>query len=166
MGTVWRGPCTRRWMLTCNRDMAPAPGSVRPSLLAHSKQSVRAFPRTSAHTATITATMICPTHGTSQSNVWVFCSKQFFYCLWIPVAVLQFNLVLTLRRASLVAQEVKKLPAMQETCRRSKFTSWLGKIPWRRAWQPIQYSCLGNFMDGGAWWAAVHGVAKESDTTE
>ena len=25
---------------------------------------------------------------------------------------------------------------------------------------PIQYSCLGNPMDGGAWWAAVHGVAK------
>ena len=25
---------------------------------------------------------------------------------------------------------------------------------------PLQYSCLGNPMDGGAWWAAVHGVAK------
>ena len=25
---------------------------------------------------------------------------------------------------------------------------------------PLQYSCLENLMDGGAWWAAVHGVAK------
>ena len=25
---------------------------------------------------------------------------------------------------------------------------------------PLQYSCLENPTDGGAWWAAVHGVAK------
>ena len=25
---------------------------------------------------------------------------------------------------------------------------------------PLQYSCLENPMDGGAWWAAVHGIAK------
>ena len=29
----------------------------------------------------------------------------------------------------------------------------------------LQYSCLGNPMDRGAWWARVHGVAKETDTT-
>jgi len=27
---------------------------------------------------------------------------------------------------------------------------------------PLQYSCLENPMDGGAWWATVHGVAKTS----
>ena len=26
--------------------------------------------------------------------------------------------------------------------------------------KPLQHSCLENLMDGGAWWAAVHGVAK------
>ena len=26
---------------------------------------------------------------------------------------------------------------------------------------PLQYSCLENPMDGGSWWAAVHGVATE-----
>ena len=31
---------------------------------------------------------------------------------------------------------------------------------------PLQYSCLANPMDRGAWQAAVHWVAKESDTTE
>ena len=25
---------------------------------------------------------------------------------------------------------------------------------------PLQYSCLENAMDGGAWWAAVHGVSR------
>ena len=30
----------------------------------------------------------------------------------------------------------------------------------------LQYSCLENPIDRGAWWATVHGVAKESDTTE
>ena len=25
---------------------------------------------------------------------------------------------------------------------------------------PVQYSCLGNPMDGGAWWATAHGVTK------
>ena len=31
---------------------------------------------------------------------------------------------------------------------------------------PLQYSCLENSMDSGAWWAKVHGVTKESGTTE
>ena len=36
----------------------------------------------------------------------------------------------------------------------------VGKIPWRKAGQPIQYFCLENLMDRGAWWATVHRVAK------
>ena len=31
---------------------------------------------------------------------------------------------------------------------------------------PLQSSCLENPMDRGAWWAIVHGVAKEFDMTE
>ena len=30
---------------------------------------------------------------------------------------------------------------------------------------PLQYSCLGNPMDRGAWLATVYGVTKESDMT-
>ena len=36
----------------------------------------------------------------------------------------------------------------------------LGMLIWRRRWHPLQPSCLENPMNGGAWWAAVHGVAK------
>ena len=42
----------------------------------------------------------------------------------------------------------------------------LGSIPgWGRSsgegnGNPLQYSCLENSMDGGAWWATVHGVTK------
>ena len=31
---------------------------------------------------------------------------------------------------------------------------------------PLQYSCLENPMDRGAWWATADGVPKESDMTE
>ena len=41
----------------------------------------------------------------------------------------------------------------------------LGRSPGEGNGNPIQYSCLGNFMDRGAWRATVLGVAKESDTT-
>ena len=36
----------------------------------------------------------------------------------------------------------------------------LGRSPGGGNCNPLQYSCLENPMDGGAWWATVHGVAK------
>ena len=58
--------------------------------------------------------------------------------------------------ASLVAQSVKNLPAMLETWIRS-----LGREDaLEKEWQPLQYSCLGNPTDRGAWWATVPGVTK------
>ena len=41
----------------------------------------------------------------------------------------------------------------------------LGRSPGEGNGNPLQYSCLGNTVDRGAWWATVHGVTKESDTT-
>ena len=35
-----------------------------------------------------------------------------------------------------------------------------GRSPGEGNGNPLQYSCLENPMDGGAWWASVHGVAK------
>ena len=36
----------------------------------------------------------------------------------------------------------------------------LGRSPGEGNDNPLQYSCLENSMDGGVWWATVHGVAK------
>ena len=83
---------------------------------------------------------------------------------------------------------VKNLPAMLETWiwslgRKDPLEKEMATdssiLAWRRKWLStpvflpgegngywIQYSCLENSMDRGAWWATVHGVAKESDMTE
>ena len=52
---------------------------------------------------------------------------------------------------------VKKLPARQETS--SSIPEW-GRSPGEGNGNPLQYSCLENPMDGGVWWATVHGVTK------
>jgi len=36
----------------------------------------------------------------------------------------------------------------------------LGRSPVEGNGNPLQYSCLGNPMDRGAWWAAVDGIAR------
>ena len=41
----------------------------------------------------------------------------------------------------------------------------LGRSPGEGNSNPLQYSCLRNSMNRGAWWAIVHGVAKELDMT-
>ena len=41
----------------------------------------------------------------------------------------------------------------------------LGRSPGKGNGNPLQYSCLGNLMARGAWWATVLGVTTESDIT-
>ena len=41
-----------------------------------------------------------------------------------------------------------------------------GRSPGEGNGNLLRYSCLGNLIDRGAWWATVHGVTKELDTTE
>ena len=50
---------------------------------------------------------------------------------------------------------VKCLSAMRETWVQSP-----GRSPGEENGNPLQYSCLENSMDGGAWWATVCGVSK------
>ena len=40
------------------------------------------------------------------------------------------------------------------------FGPGLGRYPGGKNGNPLQYSCLENPMDGGAWWATAHGIAK------
>ena len=44
-------------------------------------------------------------------------------------------------------------------------TPGLGRSPEEGNGNPLQYSCLGNHMDRGAWLSTVHGVAKSWTTT-
>ena len=68
--------------------------------------------------------------------------------------MIQFNIYIW---ASLVAQRLKCLP-----CNAGDLGSipGSGRSPGEGNGNPLQYSCLENPMDRGAWWATVHGVAK------
>ena len=57
---------------------------------------------------------------------------------------------------------VKNLPAnAQDAC----LIPGSGRSPGGGKGNPLQYSCLGNPIDRGAWQAAVHGVTKVLDMT-
>ena len=62
--------------------------------------------------------------------------------------------------ASQVALVVKNLPANAGAARGVDSIPGLGRSPGGGYGNPLQYSCLENPMDRGAWWATVHGVAK------
>ena len=59
-----------------------------------------------------------------------------------------------------MAQWIKNLPALQETQEIRGLILGPGRSPGGGNRNPLQCSCLKNPMDRGAWWAAVHGVAK------
>ena len=67
-----------------------------------------------------------------------------------------------IKRISLMVQNVKHLPQ----CGRPRFNPWVGKIPWRRKWQPTTVLLPGksrgrrSLVDCSPW------GRKESDTTE
>ena len=86
-----------------------------------------------------------------QSRIWVLWAadlriKRSRERIWVTL----LYLILCLRwgylrksplEASLVAQSVRRLPAMQEI----QVLSWVRKIPWRRKWQPISVVLPGKF---------------------
>ena len=61
---------------------------------------------------------------------------------------------------------VKSQPAKTGDLRVVGSIPGAGRSPGGGHGKSLQYSCLENPMDRGAWWATVHGGHKESDTTE
>ena len=61
---------------------------------------------------------------------------------------------------SQVALVVKNLPASAEGVRDGGSIPGLGRSPGGGHGNPLQYSCLEDPMDRGAWWSTVHWVAK------
>ena len=62
--------------------------------------------------------------------------------------------------ASQVVPVVKKLPANEGDAGDMGSMPGLGRSPGEGNGNPLQYSCPGNPMDSGAWWAIVHGVTE------
>ena len=60
---------------------------------------------------------------------------------------------------------VKNLPANTGDSGDVGLIPGLGRYPGEGNGILFQYSCLGNPMDRGSWWAIIHGVAKEFDMT-
>ena len=65
-------------------------------------------------------------------------------------------------KTSLVAQTVKEFACIVEDLR---MIPGLGRSPGEGNGNPLQYSCLENPMDRGAWQVTVHGITK-SDKAE
>ena len=61
---------------------------------------------------------------------------------------------------------VKNLPANAGDARDAGSISGLGRSPGVGNGNPLQHSHLENPMDRGAWWATIHAVTKQSETTE
>ena len=64
------------------------------------------------------------------------------------------------RKGSHLALVIKNPPANAGSARDAVLIPGLGRSPGKGNGNPLQYSCLENSMDRGAWWATVHGDAK------
>ena len=90
---------------------------------------------------------VMPDHETTRGKTHYFVKSQnvmFISCVW----------------ASQVVLVVKNPPANAGDVRDVGSILRLGRSRGRGNCYPLQYSCLKNPMDRGAWWATVHGGCK------
>ena len=103
----------------------------------------------------------------TQLRIWLrfieiqFCSLGQHF-VWIKEKLISYGLPWWLhgKKKKKKGKKTNKQKNHTCQCRIHGFDPWVGKTPWRRKWQPSQYSCLGNAVNRGAWWATVHGVAE------
>ena len=84
------------------------------------------------------------THFPTISRILIFASLQLF----------PSDIIIAIQSGGSVA---KRPPAMAEYL---SLIPGLGRSHGEGNCNPLQYSCLGNSMDRGAWWTTVHGVTK------
>ena len=68
--------------------------------------------------------------------------------------------------ASQVAPVLKTLPANAGDLKDVGLIPGLGRSPGGGCDSPLQFSCLENPLERGAWWDAVHGVARSISMTD
>ena len=96
-----------------------------------------------------------------------------FWFFFFPFLIFSFSGIIALLHETFFFFEVGVAPhdmqsfpggtSGKESARGHKglgFDSCVGKIPWRRKWQPTPVFLPEDPVDRGAWWFTVHGVAK------
>ena len=111
----------------------------------------------------LTLLIVFSAHG------FCFFDCEFIFLIFL-LAILSVLLLLYLEICSLLTEfpggaVVKNLPANAGDARVLGLIPWSGRSPGVGNGNPLQYSCLENSVDPGAWQATVHGVA-ELDTPE
>ena len=86
-------------------------------------------------------------------HTYIYTHKYIHICIYIHICTYIF-------RASQVALLVENPPANARDVRDRGLIPGSGRSPGGGNGNPLQYSCLENPMDRGAWWAMVHSVTK------
>ena len=82
---------------------------------------------------------------------------------WLTVWTLNLLPITALSTEEIPKKKARSLSSKSWECRSDKrwrFDSWVGKIPWRRAWQPTLVFLPGDSIDRGVWWVTVHRVTQ------
>jgi len=108
------------------------------------------------------AVTICSDFGAQKNKIW-HCFHCFpIYFPWSDGTRCRYQQIAFQKAVHIYTLFHDGFPGYSdsEECRKPGFNPWVRKTPWRRICHPLQYSCLGNPMERGAWRATVHEVAK------
>ena len=106
----------------------------------------------------------CSFSNANLSNVCLLCRVQFWLASIKGFFTKQLrnikHITIGLYYGFLGSTRFKEPTHQSRRCDRHRFDPWVGKTPWRKICNPLQYSCLENPMERGIWWATVHRVPK------